>query len=156
MPTHTPAGKNDRLNHSEGSSWCAATIDSKPYLQVDSEKLHTTCAVSTLENSNGDQWVTKYSLQSSKDWTTWTNYQEEAKLKVWFLQEFFKQSLLGNNLILINDFDVQCKLQLANHMQVKWLFLEYGHLIRDKYFNFLWFFFWSFCLCIWMKNLKRL
>ena len=31
----------------------------------------------------------------------------------------FKQSLVGNNLTLINDFNVQCKLQLANHMQVK-------------------------------------
>ena len=90
MPTSTPVSKNDRLNYSEGSSWCGATIESKPNLQVDLEKLHTTFAVSTQGNSIGDQWVTKYSLQSSKDWTTWTNYQEEAKLRVCSLQEFFK------------------------------------------------------------------
>ena len=73
-----------------------------------------------------------------------------------FFKNFLKQSLVGNNLTLINDFNVQCKLQLANHMQVKWLFLGYGHLMRDKYSNFLWFFVCYFCLCIWMKNLKRL
>ena len=89
MLTSTPVSKNDRLNYSEESSWCEATIDSKLDLQVDLEKLHTTFAVSTQGNCSGDKWVTKYSLQSSKDWTTWTNYQEEAKLRVCFRQEFF-------------------------------------------------------------------
>ena len=81
LNTNTPA-KNGRLNYTGGSSWCAATNDSQPYLQFDFEKLYIICAVSTQGNAQGDQWVKKYILQSSKDGTTWTDYQEAGILKV--------------------------------------------------------------------------
>ena len=79
--TSTPA-KNARLNYIEGSAWCAAENDSKPYLQIDLGRLYIICAVSTQGNSQGEQWVTTYTLQLSKDGTTWTDYQEEGKVKV--------------------------------------------------------------------------
>ncbi|RMX38853.1 hypothetical protein pdam_00022995, partial [Pocillopora damicornis] len=81
LNTNTPA-KNGRLNYNKGSSWCAATNDSQPYLQVDFEKLYIICAVSTQGNSQGDEWVRKYTLQSSRDGTNWTDYQEAGILKV--------------------------------------------------------------------------
>ena len=85
LNANTPA-KNGRLNYNKGSSWCAATNDSQPYLQVDFEKLYIICAVSTQGNSQGDEWVRKYTLQSSRDGTTWTDYQEAGTLKVCHLQ----------------------------------------------------------------------
>ena len=71
----TPA-KNGRLNYVSGSSWCARTGDSNPYLQIDLETLHIICAVSTQGNSLADQWVKTYTLQLFIDGTTWTNYKE--------------------------------------------------------------------------------
>ena len=81
LNTHTPA-KNGRLSYTGGSSWCAATNDSQPYLRLDFHKLYIICALSTQGNSQGDQWVKKYTLQSSKDGTTWTDYHEAGILKV--------------------------------------------------------------------------
>ena len=68
--------KNGRLNYSLGSSWCAGTGDTNPYLQIDLQTLHIICAVSTQGNSQADQWVKTYMLQSSIDGTTWTDYRE--------------------------------------------------------------------------------
>ena len=72
---NTPA-KNSRLNYTSGSSWCAATSDTNPYLQIDLQILHIICAVSTQGNSQADQWVKTYTLQLSTDGITWTNYKE--------------------------------------------------------------------------------
>ena len=71
----TPA-KNGRLNYASGSSWCAGTSDTNPYLQIDLQTLHIICAVSTQGNSKEDQWVKTYTLQLSTDGITWTNYTE--------------------------------------------------------------------------------
>ena len=71
----TPA-KNGRLNYTSGSSWCAGTSDTNPYLQIDLQTLHIICAVSTQGNSQADQWVKTYTLQLSTDGITWTNYTE--------------------------------------------------------------------------------
>ena len=71
----TPA-TNGRLNYTLGSSWCAGTSDKNPYLQIDLQKLHIICAVSTQGNSQADQWVKTYTLQLSTDGITWTNYIE--------------------------------------------------------------------------------
>ena len=71
----TPA-KNGRLNFTSGSSWCAGTSDTNPYLQIDLQTLHIICAVSTQGNSKADQWVKSYTLQLSTDGTTWTDYTE--------------------------------------------------------------------------------
>ena len=77
----TPA-KNGRLNYRSGSSWCAGTSDSNPYLQIDLQTLHIICAVSTQGNSQADQWVKTYKLQFSINGTTWTDYKEAGQVKV--------------------------------------------------------------------------
>ena len=78
---NTPA-KNGRLNYTLGSSWCAATSDNNPYLQIDLQTLHIICAVSTQGNSQADQWVKTYKLKLSTDGSTWTNYKESGQVKV--------------------------------------------------------------------------
>ena len=77
----TPA-KNGRMNYTLGSSWCAGTSDTNPYLQIDLQTLHIICAVSTQGNSQADQWVTTYTLQISTDGSTFTNYTEGGHVKV--------------------------------------------------------------------------
>jgi len=77
----TPAS-NSRLNFASGSSWCAGTSDSNPYLQIDLQTLHIICAVSTQGNSQAEQWVKTYKLQLSTDGSKWTNYKEGGQLKV--------------------------------------------------------------------------
>ena len=79
----TPA-KNGRLNYTAGSSWCASTSDSNPYLQIDLQTLHIICAVSTQGNSQADDWVKTYTLQSSRDGKTWKNYEDGGIVKVSF------------------------------------------------------------------------
>ena len=81
LNAHTPA-KNGRLNYTAGSSWCASTSDSNPYLQIDLQTLHIICAVSTQGNSQADQWVETYTLNSSTDGTTWIDYNENGQVKV--------------------------------------------------------------------------
>ena len=75
----TPAN-NGRLNYTAGSSWCASTSNSNPYLQIDLQTLHVICAVSTQGNAQGDQWVETYTLNSSTDGTTWTDYKEGGQI----------------------------------------------------------------------------
>ncbi|XP_022807816.1 uncharacterized protein LOC111344820 [Stylophora pistillata] len=77
---NTPA-KNGRLNYTSGSSWCAGTSDTNPYLQINLPTLYTICAVSTQGNSEADQWVNTYALQLSTDGTTWTDYIKGGKVK---------------------------------------------------------------------------
>ncbi|XP_020606629.1 retinoschisin-like, partial [Orbicella faveolata] len=73
------AAKNGRLN--SGSSWCAGTSDSNPYLQIDLQTLHIICAVATQGNSQANQWVKNYTLQSSIDRSKWTDYTEIGQVK---------------------------------------------------------------------------
>ncbi|XP_074611775.1 uncharacterized protein LOC141866211 isoform X2 [Acropora palmata] len=75
----TPA-KNGRLNYTAGPSWCALSSDSYPYLEIDLQILHIICAVSTQGNHQADQWVKTFSLQSSTDGRTWTNYTEDNQV----------------------------------------------------------------------------
>ena len=77
----TPA-RNSRLNFASGSSWCAGTSDSNPYLQIGLQTPHIICAVSTQGNSQADRWVKEYTLQSSIDGSSWTNYTEIGEVKV--------------------------------------------------------------------------
>ena len=81
LNANTPA-KNGRLNYTAGSSWCASTSDSNPYLQIDLQTLHIICAVSTQGNSQADEWVETYTLKSSTDGITWTDYEENGQIKV--------------------------------------------------------------------------
>ncbi|XP_078353365.1 receptor-type tyrosine-protein phosphatase S-like isoform X3 [Oculina patagonica] len=77
---NTPA-KNSRLNFASGSSWCAATSDNNPYLQIDLQTLHIICAVSTQGNSQANQWVKNYTLQSSRNGSSWIDYTEIGQVK---------------------------------------------------------------------------
>ena len=78
------AANNGRLNYTSGSSWCAATSDSNPYLQIDLQTLHIICAVSTQGNSQADQWVKTYTLQTSIAGSpSWTDYKEDGVVKVY-------------------------------------------------------------------------
>ena len=74
--------KDGRLNFTSGSSWCAATSDTNPYLQIDLQTLHIICAESTQGNSQADKWVTNYTLQISTNGSTWTRYKEDGQVKV--------------------------------------------------------------------------
>ena len=95
----TPA-KNGRLNYTSGSSWCAGTSDSNPYLQIDLQTLHIICAVSTQGNSKADQWVKTYTLKLSKDGSTWTDYKEDGLVKV-----CSNDSIGNNNIIIIRGIE---------------------------------------------------
>ncbi|XP_022777767.1 protein sidekick-1-like, partial [Stylophora pistillata] len=89
---NTPA-KNGRLNYTSGSSWCARTSDTNPYLQIDLQTLHIICAVSTQGNSQAEQWVKTYKLQLSTDGTSWTDYKEGGQVK-FFLGNDDRNSIL--------------------------------------------------------------
>ena len=78
---NTPA-KNGRLNYTAGQSWCASSSDNYPYLEIDLQTLHIICAVSTQGNHQADQWVKTFSLQSSTDGRTWTNYTEDDQVSI--------------------------------------------------------------------------
>ena len=69
-----------RLNDVRGS-WCAYYWDNG-YLQIDLQSLHVICAVSTQGNSQYSWWVKKYTLESSIDNKTWTDYKENGLVKV--------------------------------------------------------------------------
>ena len=73
LNANTPA-MNGRLLYTAGSSWCAATNDNNPYLQIDLQSLHVICAVSTQGNSKADEWVETYTIQTSTDGVHWTEY----------------------------------------------------------------------------------
>ena len=81
LNANTPA-KNARLNYIAGSSWCASLSDNYPYLEIDLQILHIICAVSTQGNHQADHWVKTFSLQSSTDGITWTNYTEDDQVSI--------------------------------------------------------------------------
>ena len=100
----TPA-KNGRLNYTAGSSWCAATSDSNPYLQIDLQTLHFICAVSTQGNSQADDWVETYTLQTSTDGTTWTDYTNKTgQVKVTYFTLLTKLSFPSCHRVCLNKF----------------------------------------------------
>ena len=77
----TPA-KNGRLNYSAGKSWCAGTQDNNPYIQIDLGTNFVLCAVATQGNSQAEEWVETYRLQTSNDGMNWTDYKEEGEVRV--------------------------------------------------------------------------
>ena len=103
----TPA-KNGRLNFAAGSSWCAATGDSNPYLQIDLQTLHFICAVSTQGNSQADDWVETYTLQTSTDGTTWTDYTDDAgQVKVTYFTLLAKLPFPSYHTVWLNIFTLR-------------------------------------------------
>ena len=82
LGANTPA-KNGRLNYTAGPSWCASSSDNYPYLEIDLQIPYIICAVSSQGNHQADQWVKTFSLQSSTDGRTWTNYtDDQVSIKV--------------------------------------------------------------------------
>ncbi|XP_078358616.1 uncharacterized protein LOC144643290 isoform X2 [Oculina patagonica] len=82
---------NARLNYITGSWWHVVGNDSKPYLQFELDRLYIIYAVATQGNSPGEQWVKTYTLQSSTDGLTWTDYHDAGIVKI------FNGNLFGRN-----------------------------------------------------------
>lgn len=96
------------MGYTAGSSWCAEASDPSPYLQFDLQTLHVICAVSTQGNSQEDEWVETYTLQSSTDDSHWIDYYDEAgKVKVkcklvymWLIIVDLKSSIWVQQIVL--------------------------------------------------------
>ncbi|XP_068756831.1 uncharacterized protein [Montipora capricornis] len=102
--SNTPA-RFVRLNYGRGS-WCALSVDNNKYLQIDLQSLHVICAVSTQGGGIYSYWVKKYTLQSSTDNKTWTDYKENGLVKIFD----------GNN-----DRNTAKKNILSNVLITRWL-----------------------------------
>ena len=89
------AAKNGRLNYAAGSSWCASSSDSSPYLQVDLGSVYMICAVASQGNSQADQWVKTYQVQYSTNGSNWVIYQEKGQKRVSQKQKYSKKYYLG-------------------------------------------------------------
>ncbi|XP_068727789.1 uncharacterized protein [Montipora capricornis] len=100
----TPASFG-RLNDVRGI-WCALSRDNNKYLQIDLQSLHVICAVSTQGRGASRSWVKKYTLQSSIDSKTWTDYKENGLVKIFD----------GNN-----DANTEKKNVLSNVLVTRWL-----------------------------------
>ncbi|XP_068732998.1 neuropilin-2-like [Montipora capricornis] len=70
-----------RLNDARGS-WCTGYWYNNNHLQIDLQSLHVICAVSTQGHPVGYWWVKKYTLESSIDNKTWTDYKENGLVKI--------------------------------------------------------------------------
>ena len=74
--------RDGRLKNLRGA-WCADGSHRGEYLQIDLQTPHIICALSTQGHPIWlDEWVTKYTLQSSIDGIRWTNYTENGQVKV--------------------------------------------------------------------------
>jgi len=81
MSTNTPT-KNARLNYAASDSWCASTADTNPYLQIDLGVSYVLCSIETQGNSQNENMVTSYSIQTSMDGVAWRDYKVEDKIVV--------------------------------------------------------------------------
>ena len=73
---------HSQLNYTAGSSWCASSNDPSPYLEIDLGSDYVICAVVTRGNSQADQWVKTYRMQTSKNQSSWSDYKEDGQVKV--------------------------------------------------------------------------
>ena len=73
---------NGRLSYTAGSSWCASSHDSNPYLQIDLGSVFIICGVATQGNSKEDHWVKTYQVQYSMDDINRKEYRENGLVKV--------------------------------------------------------------------------
>jgi hypothetical protein len=71
-----------RLDYTAGSSWCAATNDSSPYLQINLGSPYIICGIATQGDHMTDQWVQSYQMQISPDGYTFTKYTENNHTRV--------------------------------------------------------------------------
>ena len=94
----TPANSG-RLNYASGSSWCASSRDSTPYLQVDLGSVYIICAIATQGNSQADQWVKTYQVMYSTYGSNWSVYQENGKYAVSSANNV-TYSLISDNFLL--------------------------------------------------------
>ncbi|XP_015755649.1 PREDICTED: retinoschisin-like, partial [Acropora digitifera] len=97
---NTPA-KNARLNYTAGQSWCASSSDNYPYLEIDLQILHIICAISTQGNHQADQWVKTFSLQSSTDGITWTNYTEDDQVSIKIFSGNFDKNTIVKHILYL-------------------------------------------------------
>lgn len=72
---------NGRLNGN--SSWCSNHTDSKPYLEIDLEKPYKITYVATQGNRNWNYWVSKYIVSHNSARSSFIEYREEEREKVY-------------------------------------------------------------------------
>ena len=74
------------MSHAVGLAWCAARSDLSPYLEMDLVDVHVICALSTRGDPQGEHWVETYTLKSSLDGATWSDYKEGDQQRVGGIQ----------------------------------------------------------------------
>ncbi|XP_031554820.1 uncharacterized protein LOC116291753 isoform X2 [Actinia tenebrosa] len=77
----TTSPSKARLYYKAGSSWCAATSDSFPYLQINLGSPYIICGIATQGDHMTDQWVQSYNMLTSNDGSTFTKYMEKSQVK---------------------------------------------------------------------------
>ena len=106
---------NARLN--SPLAWAPAENDTDPWLQIEFDSTFVITAIMTQGRANLDQWVTSYTVSSSMDGASWTDYQDinTNTVKVWTLYIvcfhcLFARSLLShtchfvqNNMLLLME-----------------------------------------------------
>ena len=79
-------------------AWCTTVEDPGEYLQIDLQTPHILCALSTQGWSVYDfqKFVKEYTLQSSIDGITWTNYGENGQVKVKYKLLYLSMTFTAN------------------------------------------------------------
>jgi len=76
------SASHSSMSYAVDFPWCADRNDNSPYLEVDLIDVHVVCALSTRGDPQGKRWIETYTLQSSLDGTTWTDYKEGDQKRV--------------------------------------------------------------------------
>ena len=81
------------MSHVVDFPWCASLNDTSPYFEIDLGDVFVICALSTRgDPHDGEHWVESYTLETSLDGTTWTDYKEGDQQRVSEIQENLDQS----------------------------------------------------------------
>ena len=70
-----------RLHDTRGNGWCSSNYENQ-ILRVDLGKIYDVCAVATQGNPSVSEWTSSFSLSTSLDNVTFTDYNENNALKV--------------------------------------------------------------------------
>ena len=80
------AARLGRLNRVQPSgysgAWCALTLDTNQWIQIDLGRLTTFTKVATQGRQDGDQWVTSYAVSYSLISPYWVYHMNHGQKKV--------------------------------------------------------------------------
>ncbi len=94
------AAKLGRLNlvapSGHSGAWCAKTLDTNQWIQIDLGRPTTVTKVATQGRQDGwqdccDQWVTSYAVSYSLISPYWVYHMNHGQKKVYHVQYFFKR-----------------------------------------------------------------